>query len=191
MTISLIVGLGNPGSQYQDTRHNVGWWWIDTLAEQQNATLKAEKKLFAECTKTNIAGHEVILAKPMTFMNESGKAVLAIQQFYKIPIENILVVYDDLDLPVGSVRFKKAGGHGGHNGIRDIVRVFGKPDFLRLRIGIDHPGNKNKVHSYVLSKPSSDDKISILNRIDYSVSHLPDLLDGNAEKFTQTLHTEV
>ena len=190
MTISLIVGLGNPGAQYEQTRHNVGWWWLDALGEQHSLSFKTEKKFFSEYAKTTIEGQDVHIIKPQTFMNESGKALLAAQQFYKIPLNEILVVYDDLDLPVGTIKCKKGGGHGGHNGMRDILRVLNKPDFLRLRIGIGHPGNKNKVHGYVLSKPSTDDQISISRAIDRSVDLLPYLFNKDAEHYTQHLHTE-
>ena len=138
--IKLIVGLGNPGNQYEKTRHNAGFWFIDTLASQLGETLKHESKFHGEVVKTAINYRNVWLLKPDTFMNKSGLAIAALANFYKIEPEEILIVHDELDIPPGSIRFKVGGGHGGHNGLRDTVAKMGSKSFQRLRVGIGHPG---------------------------------------------------
>lgn len=187
-SINLIVGLGNPGNEYVDTRHNAGFWFLDELARIHHGNFKNDKKFFGDAAKIHINGEEVWLLKPNTFMNLSGKALQAIAQFYKINIENIVVVHDELDLEPGVARLKKGGGHGGHNGLRDISARCGK-DFWRIRLGIGHPGDKNKVSDYVLSKASTDDKISIVNAIDNVLRVMPDIIPGEMQKAMHKLHS--
>jgi len=187
-SINLIVGLGNPGNEYVDTRHNVGFWFLDELVKNYQGNFKTDKKFFGDVARVNIKGSDVWLLKPTTFMNLSGQALQALAQFYKIKIENILVVHDELDLEPLTVRLKKGGGHGGHNGLRDISTRMGK-DFWRLRLGIGHPGDRNKVSGYVLNKPSQDDQISIERAIDNATRVIEDVVSGDMQKAMNTLHS--
>jgi PTH1 family peptidyl-tRNA hydrolase len=188
--VSLIVGLGNPGSEYEKTRHNAGFWFLDELARQQNVSFKNEKKFHGEVARYKHAGEDVWLLKPMTYMNLSGQAVQALAKFYKIKLEEILVVHDELDLSVDTARLKKGGGHGGHNGLRDIASKMGGNNFLRLRIGIGHPGDKSKVTNHVLKKASTDDQISIERNIERALSVLPLVIEGDVQKAMNELHTD-
>lgn len=188
--VSLIVGLGNPGSEYEKTRHNAGFWFLDELARQQNLSFKAEKKFHGEVARYKYAGEDVWLLKPLTFMNLSGQAVQALAHFYKINLDEILVVHDELDLSVDTARLKKGGGHGGHNGLRDIASKMGGNNFLRLRIGIGHPGDKNQVTNHVLKKASTDDQISIERNIERALNVLPLVLEGEVQKAMNELHTD-
>lgn len=187
--IKLIVGLGNPGKEYEATRHNVGFWLLDELAWQWKAQFKDDKKYFAQTVKVNTEYGEVWLMKPNTFMNLSGKAVSALAQFYKIQPEEILVVHDELDIPCGKIRLKKGGGNGGHNGLKDIQAKLGTPDFYRLRLGINHPGDKNLVHAWVLNKPSAEDKQSIENSIQKSLQAMSDIVQHRIEEAVRFLHS--
>ena len=186
--IELIAGLGNPGARYEDTRHNVGFWFIDQLARAKGGSLHHDNKFHGEAGKITVAGHSVWLIKPMTYMNHSGQAVSALAKYYKIPVENILVIHDELDLPPGSLRLKKGGGHGGHNGLRDIIAHFGSKEFMRLRIGIGHPGSSREVTDYVLGSPSRDDQSLMLDAIDTSMTVLPQIIEGEFEKAMNHLH---
>jgi len=188
--IQLIIGLGNPGDKYSKTRHNAGFWFIDALADKYGASFKTETKFSGELAKANIGGQAVWLLKPSTFMNRSGLAAHQITQFYKIPTENILVAYDELDLPAGIVRLKKSGGHGGHNGLRDMHAQITK-EYLRLRLGIGHPGDSKKVADYVLSRPNQNDEIAIVNAIDRSLEVIPQIIAGDNQKAMNSLHTEI
>lgn len=187
--MQLIVGLGNPGPKYAQTRHNVGFLFVDELARSKGATFRTEAKFHGEVCKLHLDGHELWLLKPSTFMNRSGQAVAALARFYKIPPESTLVVHDELDIPVGQLRLKKSGGHGGHNGLRDIISQFGSRDFLRLRIGIDHPGHASEVSNYVLSKASADDQITIEAAVDEALRALPQILDGELQVAMNRLHS--
>ena len=188
--IKLIAGLGNPGSEYRGTRHNAGADFVEELARQCGATLSAESKFSGLAGRITYAGHDLRLLIPTTFMNRSGKAVAAMAQFFKIAPEEILVAHDELDIPAGTARFKQGGGHGGHNGLRDIVPALGNnKNFHRLRIGIDHPGHASKVSGYVLSRPSQVDRDRIDASIDEAISALPLLLDGDATKAMTRLHS--
>jgi len=193
MSITLIIGLGNPGDKYAKTRHNVGFWFIDELANHYGASFKAETKFSGEVAKVNIEGlsgnHSVWLLKPSTFMNRSGLAAHQISSFYKIPVDQVLVAYDELDLPVGTVRLKVGGGHGGHNGLRDLHAQISK-EYTRLRFGIGHPGDSRKVADYVLSRPNQDDEISIQNAIDKSIAEIDKIISGDTQKAMNTLHTD-
>lgn len=179
MTIKLMVGLRNPGSEYQHTRHNAGAWFIETLQKQEQVVLKSDKKLHALWAQ--ITGYPIAckIALPLTFMNHSGLPIRAMCQFYQIEAEEVLVVHDDLDLAAGRIQLKTGGGHGGHNGLRDIIQHLGGTHFHRLRIGIGHPGHKDLVLNYVLGKPSSTEKVQIFNAIERAVAVVPTLLAGN------------
>ena len=157
----LIVGLGNPGPKYAETRHNAGFWFLESLLDEAGVGLKAQSSLPAECARASWHGRDLVLARPTTFMNHSGQAVRALVDYYEIAADQILVAYDELDLPPGVARLKAGGGHGGHNGIRDMIRHLGTPDFLRLRIGIGHPGNKDAVTRYVLSRSPAAQRVEI------------------------------
>ena len=187
--IKLIVGLGNPGQQYRFTRHNAGAMFLETLCDDYKGELKAETKFFGMSGRININGEDIRLLFPSTFVNKSGQAVAAIVNYFKIDPLEILVAYDELDLPVGTTRLKKGGGHGGHNGIRDIIKAIGSQDFNRLRIGIDHPGEASKVSNYVLGEPSKADANQIQADIDRSISVLPLLVKGEYQDAMLKLHT--
>lgn len=188
--IKMIVGLGNLGSEYEQTRHNAGFWFIDELAWQYKATLKEEKKFFGSVARISISGSDLWLLKPSTFMNRSGQAVAALAQFYKIKPEEILVVHDELDIPCGRIKFKLGGGNGGHNGLKDIQARLGTPDFYRLRLGIDHPGERNLVVGYVLNKPSPEHRQQIDEAINKSLKAVPMLLAGEWEEAVRFLHSK-
>jgi PTH1 family peptidyl-tRNA hydrolase len=185
--IQLIIGLANPGPEYVNTRHNAGAWFVDALLG--NTSLKLEAKLFCQMASLNLHGQPCRVMIPTTYMNESGKALLAVAQFYKIPPENILVVHDELDLPPGTARLKIGGGHGGHNGLRHIIQLLGTPHFHRLRIGIGHPGNAKDVVDYVLKKPRTDEKKAIDHAIIQALQVMPDVLQGKWQDAMKKLHT--
>lgn len=175
MSIKLIVGLRNPGSNYAGTRHNAGGWFVEALGLQHHLSFKSDKKINGELAVMNLGDNSCYLLLPHTFMNVSGTPVRVLAQFYRILPEEILVAHDDLDLPVGVVRLKKGGGHGGHNGLRDIIEHLGTKDFNRLRIGIGHPGHKDLVHDFVLGKPSMHDKQLIIDGIESAIDIMPKL----------------
>ena len=187
--LRLIVGLGNPGPEHARTRHNAGFWFIDALAEQAGARFGLESKLFGETAKVEIAGQSVWLLKPATFMNLSGKSVTAALRYWKVEPEEALLVHDELDLPPGVARLKFDGGHGGQNGLRDTMRLLGHGKFHRLRIGIGHPGHKDKVTPWVLGRPGKDDEASILRAIDDALDALPIAVTGNFMDAMTRLHT--
>ena len=155
--IRLIVGLGNPGREYDGTRHNAGFWWVDEFARAHQLAFKAESRFHGMTARGAVHGRELFLLKPQTFMNVSGRAVVAQAQFYKIAPQQILVVHDELDLPPGSAKLKLGGGHGGHNGLKDIIAHLGTRDFWRLRLGIGHPGERADVSGYVLNAPRREE----------------------------------
>ena len=187
--IRLIVGLGNPGADYVGTRHNAGFWLIDLLASDLGLSFRFEKRYNAEECKLQAGSKDIYLLKPQTFMNRSGQAVAALARYFKIAPEQILVVHDELDLPPGTNRIKQAGGHGGHNGLRDIVNHLGSREFFRIRVGIGHPGDSNQVINYVLHKPSVADlnAIEVANRDTLAV--MPLVIEGRIDKAMQALHT--
>lgn len=190
LAIQLIVGLGNPGKPYEGTRHNAGAFFIEEIARQCGATLAAESKFHGDTGRVTLAGHELRLLRPTTFMNRSGRAVAALANFYRIAPEAILVAHDELDISPGTARFKQGGGHGGHNGLRDIIPALGgNRDFHRLRIGIGHPGRASEVSNYVLAKPSKTDRLAMDAIIEEAVASLPLLLDGDAVKAMTRLHS--
>ena len=180
MAIQLIAGLGNPGRDYEDTRHNAGAWFVEELARQSGVSLSSESRFNGRTARVRIGSNDVRLLIPSTFMNLSGQSVGTMINFFKIPLNEILVVHDELDIDPGTARLKTGGGIGGHNGLRDIIKSQGnQKDFHRLRIGIGHPGHASKVSGYVLSKPSSDDRERILASIDEALRVLPDVISGN------------
>ena len=187
--IELIAGLGNPGAKYEGTRHNVGFWFVDQLAHSKGCSLRHESKFQGEVGKISIDGQTVWLIKPMTFMNLSGQAVSALANYYKVPVENILAVHDELDLPPGVLRLKKGGGHGGHNGLRDMIAHFSSKEFMRLRVGIGHPGSSSEVTNYVLGSPSNDDKQLLQDAIEHSMTVLPQIVAGEYQKAMNHLHS--
>ncbi|MDQ7076170.1 MAG: aminoacyl-tRNA hydrolase [Gammaproteobacteria bacterium] len=186
----LIVGLGNPGSKYHETRHNAGFWYLDALAAEYSATFLSDTKFQGEVAKINHRGRDVRLLKPTTFMNRSGQSIAAIARYFKIPVERILVVHDELDLPVGAMRLKKGGGHGGHNGLRDTINQLGK-EFWRLRLGIDHPGHRDKVVDYVLDRPTREQARLLDEVIVDLLRETALMLDGELNKAMNTLHRKV
>lgn len=188
--IKLIVGLGNPGAQYQGTRHNAGEDFIESLARRYSGDLKSDSKYFGRVCQLQIGSHSVRLLIPETYMNRSGQSVGALAGFFKIAPEEILVAHDELDLSPGTAKLKFGGGHGGHNGLRDIISHLGNSrDFYRLRIGIGHPGSANMVTDYVLGKASPDDRAAIEQNIDKAIAVLPECLEGKWEQAMKELHT--
>ena len=190
----LIVGLGNPGSKYSQTRHNAGFWFLDVLQRKiepgaGDSRFRFQAKVSAEICRARVYGKDCILAKPDVFMNHSGQAVRALSDYYKVSADKLLVAYDDLDLPPGVARLKKGGGHGGHNGMRDIFRHLDNTDFMRLRIGIGHPGFKDAVTAYVLSRAPAEQEQQIMHSIGDAIAVMPDLLAGKLSKATKDLHT--
>ena len=187
--IKLIVGLGNPGPDYEHTRHNAGFWWVDAAARQLGVSLQMERSHFGLVARTNVQGQALWLLEPQTFMNRSGQAVASLARFFKINPSEVLVVHDELDIAPGEAKLKNGGGHAGHNGLRDIHAQLGSPDYWRLRIGIGHPGDKNEVANWVLKKPSLDDRIAIDQTIDRGLKALPQLIAGEMDKATALIHT--
>ena len=188
--IRLIVGLGNPGREYAEHRHNAGFWWVERIASARGVTLNPDKKFYGLAARAHLAGHEVWLLEPQTYMNRSGQAVGALASFYKITPEEILVVHDELDLPPGEAKLKKGGGHGGHNGLRDIIAHLGGADFWRLRLGIGHPGDKSQVADFVLHPPRREEQGLIEDAMDKSLPLLPQLLAGDFSAAMLKLHTK-
>lgn len=187
--IKLFVGLGNPGAEYEATRHNAGFWWVDALSHELKAPLSFEKSNFGQVARTTAAGQTVWLLKPQTFMNLSGKSVAALARFFKILPEETLVAHDELDIVPGHVKLKFGGSHAGHNGLRDIHAQLGTGDYWRLRLGVGHPGDKNEVINWVLKKPSPDHRTAIENCIGRSLKAVPALITGEMEKATMLIHT--
>lgn len=187
--IKLFVGLGNPGDQYITTRHNAGFWWVDLIAEQTNSLVSMDAKMFGTLGKLSPHNDKWLL-KPATFMNASGKAVAAMAHYYKIKPEEILVIHDELDLPAGESKLKFGGGHGGHNGLRDIHSALGTNKYWRLRIGIDHPGDKNQVANYVLKAANKDEQSSIDESIYDSSKVIEHLIKGEFDDAMLKLHTK-
>jgi peptidyl-tRNA hydrolase, PTH1 family len=186
--MKLVVGLGNPGREYEATRHNAGFWWVENLAEIEKVRLRNEDKFSGQVGRITGAGGDCWLLLPQTFMNVSGRAVQAMTAFYKIELDEVLVVHDELDLPPGTARLKKGGGVAGHNGLKDIAARLG-PDFWRLRIGIGHPGDKNEVANYVLHPPREDETELISAAVERSLAVWPLIFAGDMEGAMHRLHT--
>ena len=188
--ISLVCGLGNPGAQYEATRHNAGLWFLDALQRVVPLPWRPETRFLGDLADTRVEQQRVRFLKPATFMNECGGAVASVCSYFDIPAEAVLVVHDDLDLPPGTVRVKQGGGHGGHNGLRDIFSKLGSREFVRLRIGIGHPGNSDDVSDWVLRKPSAEDKTAILDAIDRALDEINPMMGGDFEPVMKALHTQ-
>jgi PTH1 family peptidyl-tRNA hydrolase len=186
--IQCVVGLGNPGPRYAETRHNAGFWFVDALAHEYGAMLRPENKFSGEVARFRSAVGECWLLKPMTYVNHSGRSVAALCNFYRIDPAQLLVVYDELDLAPGMMRLKTGGGHGGHNGMRDITAVLGSKDFHRLRIGIGHPGHKEAVVAYVLSRPDKADQAAIDRGIVETLRHWEAVQAGELQRAMNALH---
>ena len=184
-----VVGLGNPGDKHAHDRHNAGFWYVDALAEGRGVSFRAEKKLHGEFMKLNLGGQDVLCLKPNTFMNRSGQAVQAMMSYYKLKPGEILVVHDELDLPPGTARLKLGGGHGGNNGLRDIIQKIG-PEFRRLRLGIGHPGHKDRVLGHVLNRPNAEQEAAMRDAMDRSIRALELIMQDGWDKATQYLHTK-
>ena len=187
--IKLFVGLGNPGPEYEATRHNAGFWWIDAVARQLGVTLVPERAYHGLVARASVQGQSVWLLEPHTYMNLSGKSVAALARFYKIAPQEILVAHDELDLPAGEAKLKQGGGHAGHNGLRDIHAQLGSGDYWRLRLGIGHPGAKSEVVGWVLRKPPLDEQIGIEQAIDRAAQAFAQLAAGDMAGATQRIHT--
>jgi len=187
--IKLFVGLGNPGAEYEGTRHNAGFWWIDALARELKAPLSLDKSYHGQAARTTVNGQAVWLLKPMTFMNLSGKSVAALARFFKIAPGEILVAHDELDLMPGQAKLKFGGSHAGHNGLRDIHAQLGTADYWRLRIGVGHPGVKAEVINWVLKKPAQEHRVAMEDSISRALKAVPALLNGAMEQATMLIHT--
>ena len=188
--IKLIVGLGNPGPQHESNRHNAGVIFLHHLCKTYGNNLRVETKFFGEFSSIVIEGADIKLLFPTTFMNNSGKSVAAVCKFFKLAPENLLVAYDEIDFDVGVTRFKEGGGHGGHNGVRDIINALaGKSNFFRLRIGVGHPGHKSMVANYVLNDPSRAEADAIMSNIEDAIRILPTAINGNWEEAMRVLHS--
>jgi len=187
LPLRIITGLGNPGPEHLVTRHNAGFWFVDLLARRHGGEFRDYRKYSGETARISVSGQDIVLLKPTTYMNRSGISVRQLSDFFKVPAAQILIAHDELDLPVGTVRLKHGGGHGGHNGLRDCITHLGE-DFWRLRIGIGHPGNKSEVLDYVLSRASRAEEDMILDSIAFAADCLPLLLEQGAERAMTRLH---
>jgi PTH1 family peptidyl-tRNA hydrolase len=187
LPLRIIVGLGNPGPEHQATRHNAGFWFVDLLARRHGGEFRDYRKYSGEIARVSIGGEDIVLLKPTTYMNRSGLSVRQLSEFYKIAADDILVAHDELDLPVGSVRLKHGGGHGGHNGLRDTIAHIGE-SFWRLRLGIGHPGTKTDVIDYVLTRAPRSEEDLIMGAVNTAADCIPLLLEQGAERAMTKLH---
>ena len=187
--IRIIAGLGNPEDRYERTLHNAGFWFVDALARKYGGSFKHEKKFDADSCRVKMHGEDVWLVKPQSYMNNSGQPIRGLLDYYRLNVTELLVAHDEIDLPPGTVRLKEGGGHGGHNGLRDILRHCGA-DFLRLRLGVGHPGDKDQVTNYVLKRASSDVEAAIERNIDDAMLVMPELVDGDINAAMKKLHTK-
>jgi PTH1 family peptidyl-tRNA hydrolase len=187
--LTMVAGLGNPGEKHERTLHNAGFWFVDALARKLGGSFRYEKKFDADICKVSLSGRDVWLVKPQSYMNLSGQPVRAMLDYYRLDIDDLLVAHDEIDLPPGTVRLKKGGGHGGHNGLRDIIK-HGSPDFMRLRLGVGHPGDKSKVTGYVLKRASSEVEAKIERNIDDALAVMPLLMDEGLNAAMKKLHTK-
>lgn len=187
LPLNIIVGLGNPGPEHQLTRHNAGFWFVDLLARRHGGEFRDYRKYSGETARVTVGGQELILLKPTTYMNRSGMSIRQLAEFYKMPADQILVAHDELDLPVGTVRLKHGGGHGGHNGLRDAIAHIGD-NFWRLRLGVGHPGHKAEVIDYVLTRAPRAEEDLIMGAVTSAADNLPLLLEQGAERVMSKLH---
>jgi PTH1 family peptidyl-tRNA hydrolase len=185
----MIAGLGNPEERYAKTLHNAGFWFVDEMARRAGVSFKYEKRFDAEICKIDIGGNDVWLTKPQSYMNLSGGPVRAMLDYYRLSADQLLVAHDEIDLDPGVVKLKKGGGHGGHNGMRDVIQHCG-PDFLRLRLGVGHPGHKDQVTNYVLKKASTDVEVAILRNVDEAADVMPVLVESGLNAAMKNLHTK-
>lgn len=185
----LIAGLGNPGTRYEGTRHNAGFSFVEALAQEWSLTWRQHKRLHCEAARWVLGDVEAMVMKPTTFMNDSGQALRAVSDYYQVDLANVLVAYDDLDLPPGRVRLRWGGGHGGHNGLRSAFAHWGDQAFWRLRIGIGHPGLAEQVHAWVLGRASREDAQQVQSGIAQALAVMPDWLSGQRERAQRTLHS--
>tara|TARA_B100000963_G_scaffold323109_1_gene307703 strand:- start:349 stop:927 length:579 start_codon:yes stop_codon:yes gene_type:complete len=188
-TIQIIAGLGNPGEKYEKTLHNAGFWFLEDLALKYGGIFRYEKKFDIDSCKVDINGCSIWLIKPQSFMNLSGRPIKSFLDYYQLKVNNLLVVQDEIDLPSGTIRLKEGGGHGGHNGIRDVIQHCG-PQFIRLRLGVGHPGEKSKVINYVLNPGSKKVESAIKNNIKDALSVIPILMEDGFNEATKALHTK-
>jgi peptidyl-tRNA hydrolase, PTH1 family len=188
MTVLLAVGLGNPGEKYSDTRHNAGFWFVDHLASHYGANFQHDKKIGGDTARITVGNRSVWLLKPGSFMNHSGQSVGAMARFYRIDAKNILIAHDELDFLPGTAKLKSAGGHGGHNGLRDIISHLSSREFKRLRIGIGHPGASRDVANYVLHSPPKTEKSAIEESLSLALSVFPSLIQGEWQQAVHQLH---
>lgn len=186
--IRLLVGLGNPDARDARTRHNAGFWFADAVASRWGGSFRSQANFFGDVADCQVGSERLRILKPMTYMNNSGRSVAALANFYKFESDEILIAHDEIDLPPGTVRLKRGGGHGGHNGLRDIIPQLGSPEFARLRIGVGHPGNKNAVVGYVLKPAPADEQRDIDDAVALAVDHFPDMIAGKLEAVMNTLH---
>ena len=187
--LSIIAGLGNPEDKHERTLHNAGFWFVDALAKKFAAEFRYEKKFDADCCRINIDDEEVWLVKPQSYMNLSGGPIRAVMDYYRLKPARLLVAHDEIDLPPGTVRLKQGGGHGGHNGIRDVIQHCGA-DFMRLRVGVGHPGEKNMVTAYVLKRGSGEVEAAIERNLDDAIAVMPTLIDDGLNAAMKKLHTK-
>lgn len=187
--LSIIAGLGNPGDRYERTLHNVGFWFLDALARKYRGEFRYEKRFDADCCKIDMHGSDIWLVKPKSYMNQSGGPVRGVLDYYRLNPKQLLVAHDEIDLPPGTVRLKQGGGHGGHNGIRDVMRHCGA-DFMRLRLGVGHPGDKDEVTNYVLKRGSSTIERAVEDNIDEAVAVMPTLIEDGLNAAMKELHTK-
>lgn len=187
--LSIIAGLGNPEDRYEKTLHNAGFWFVDALARKYGGDFRYEKKFDAECCRIRISGAEIWLLKPQSYMNLSGGPVRGVMDYYRLKTANLLVAHDEIDLPPGTVRLKLGGGHGGHNGIRDVIQHCGA-GFMRLRLGVGHPGEKEQVTGHVLKRASSDVEAAVDQNVDAAMSVMPLLIEDGLNAATKKLHTK-
>ena len=187
--IRLIVGLGNPGSRYADTRHNAGHWFVEELAERYNGSWREEARFKSRVCEINVDSHKLWLLAPQTFMNHSGDAVGTFARYYRIPVDEILVAHDELDLLPGRVKLKQGGGAAGHNGLRDTTQKLGSPDYLRLRLGIGHPGKQSAVVNFVLKRPPEAEMTLIRSATEHAAGHISDIIQGDMQTAMNALHS--
>lgn len=188
-SIAVIAGLGNPEERYADTLHNAGFWCVDELARRAGAQFKYEKRFDAELCKVSIHGSDIWLVKPQSYMNLSGKPVRGVLDYYRATPDQLMVVHDEIDLPPGAVRLKKSGGHGGHNGLRDVIQHCGR-DFVRLRVGVGHPGEKDKVSGHVLKRAGSELTTVLQRSVDEAADIIPVVIDSGLNEAMKELHTK-
>jgi len=189
-SIRLLVGLGNPDPRDARTRHNAGFWFADAVASRWGASFRSQSNFFGDVADCQVDGQRLRLLKPTTYMNNSGRSVAALAHFYKLENDEVLIAHDEIDLPPGTVRLKQGGGHGGHNGLRDIIPQLGGPEFARLRIGVGHPGNKDAVVGYVLKTALADEQRAIDDALELAVDHFPDIVAGKFAVVMNSLHTK-